>query len=93
MIAYILANFGSWLAAAGGAIVAIFAVFYGGKSSGKSEADLQNSKDNAVKDAATQKANSDHIEKVTTNASDVQSDVSGLSDADVNQRLHDKWNG
>lgn len=93
MIESLLVQFGGWFAGAGALFVALFAVFYGGKNSGKSQADLKNTQENAAKDAAVQKANSEQIEKVTTNATNVQSDVSGLNDTDVNQRLHDKWNG
>lgn len=93
MIEILFAKFGSWFIGAGALIIGFFAIFATGKHSGKVDTELKNTQENALKDAAVQKANSDQIEKVTTNASTVQADVSSLDADDVNQRLHDKWNG
>lgn len=66
---------GGYLAAAGGAIAFVFAIFFYGRSSGKSDAE-----------AAAAKRNAESVRK----ARGVENEIQGISDDDVDRRLG-KW--
>lgn len=84
---------GKWLAIAAGAIAAMLMVRKGAADKARLSEQLAQAKRESEKQLAKMEANATRTEEVTRNAIETKTTVSGLSTADVDQRLRDKWDG
>lgn len=94
----LITKFGGTIATVLAGIAGIFGLFYAGKKSGESAANLDNAKqkvkDNeqqALKEIAAVRDSTQQQVDTISKAKDVSTDNSQLSDADVLKRLHDKY--
>lgn len=87
MIAYLMENLGGLLSAVIVGITALFGVYKLGKTKGVDEARIADAEQKSEKAI-------NEIRSVTNTVKEVQNvnqTVSGMSDADVDRRLHDKY--
>lgn len=98
VLSAIWSRFGTWIAAAGALVVAIFAALSVGKAKGKAQAAEDSANERAADREAiavrqvneAREASNRQVEAVK-GANDVQANNAGLSDDDVSKRLRDEW--
>lgn len=93
MIAALLERFGSWLVAGTGLIVSLFLLVKNSRDKAVLEERLENQKQQSEERIQQVEEKADKIIEVVENAKSVSDSVSSASDADVDKRLSDKWDG
>lgn len=87
----LITHFGSYIGGALLAIVAVFGIYFKGKSTGKTEEQTKNTIDNAQKEVAATEAATAHETQVVNEVKDAKQQTSDLSDADLRKRMRDNY--